>query len=82
LETHTLVVAAVVVLGILAAVLAELVAVVMAEDKPVAEQMLLFMAVAVAVVAYANLVQTLHTDMHILALGSKASAYSVTQEVK
>jgi hypothetical protein len=54
----------------------------MAEDKPVAEQMLLFMAVAVAVVAYANLVQTLHTDMHILALGSKASAYSVTQEVK
>jgi hypothetical protein len=82
LEPHTQVaVAAVVLLQNPMVVLVEQVAAVMVEAKTLVDQTLISMAVAVAVAVHANLVQA-HMDMPILVLDTKASAYSVTQEVK
>jgi hypothetical protein len=82
LEPHTQAVAVVVVLlQKPMVVLAEQVVVVMVEAKTPVAQTLVSMAVAVAVAVQASLVQA-HMDMPILVLDTKASAYSVTQEVK
>ena len=72
---------AVVLLQKVMVVLEDQVAVVMAEAKTPVAQTLISMAAVVAVVVQANLDQA-HMDMPILVLDTKASAYSVTQEVK